>query len=389
MEKATRKQTKRLNRDLVLRTIFSARSISRANIARLTGLTPTTVSQVVSTLYDEGLIQEIGVGESNGGKPPILVSLNPDSRYTIGLNLVQKQFIGAVVNLHGEVKETVRVDIEDSKGASAVECVFQVISQLLAKQYHPIIGIGVGTPGLVDMKAGTVINSVNLDWKNLNLGEVLQQKFKLPILILNDSQATAIGEFLYADKNKNTPNQVVVNVDKGIGAGILINRKIFQGDGGGAGEIGHVVVKENGKLCRCGQRGCLETISSTSAVLEELQMKSIEEVQQALANGDQRVAEVIKDAAHYFAISLANLISVLNINEIILTGGMTRFGDAWLTEIRQTIDTSVFSMLSGDVSIKIGALGYQACILGASASLIMDNYNYLFLKGNQSNTFVD
>lgn len=333
-------------------------------------------------------MEEVGIGESIGGKPPILLSLIPDSRFMIGLNLAQEQFFGAIVNLRGEVKESIRIHIGDTKGDTAIDFVYQIISELINKEYRPVVGIGVGTPGLIDTRIGTVINSVNLDWRDLPLGKVLHRKYKLPVLVLNDSQATAVGEFVYGENKNKSPNRVVLTINKGVGAGILINRKLFQGDGGGAGEIGHVVVKENGKPCRCGKYGCLETVSSTRAVLEEMHMESLTDVEKAFSAGDKEAKRVIKDAAHYLGLALANMIGTLNINEITLTGGMTRFGDAWLEEIKQTMDASVFSLLSENVSIKIGALGYQACILGASVSLIMNDYNYLFLKGNKHNAII-
>src|SRR5690606_25522102 len=133
MKKATIQQTKQHNRDLVLRTIFANESISRAEVARVTSLTRTTVSDVVSSLLGEGLVEEVGKGESQGGKTPILLSIIPDSRYLIGLNLAQEKFIGAIVNLRGEIKETVEVPVTNEKGQNAIESVFQIIQQLLGK----------------------------------------------------------------------------------------------------------------------------------------------------------------------------------------------------------------------------------------------------------------
>ena len=253
MQKATYLQTKNHNRDLVLRTIFENESISRAEVARVTRLTRTTVSEVVNGLLKEGLVEEIGKGESIGGKTPILLSVVADSRYMIGLNLAQDKFVGAIVNLRGELKEMLEVSVFDDDGQKALDSVYQIINQLIHRKYKPIIGIGIGTPGLVMTREGIVLDAVNLDWHDLPLGDLLQKKYKLPVSILNDSQAAAIGEYAYGGKAEYGENLIVVNVKHGIGAGILINGRLFQGDGGGAGEIGHVVVQENGELCRCGK----------------------------------------------------------------------------------------------------------------------------------------
>ncbi|MCC6298486.1 MAG: ROK family transcriptional regulator [Anaerolineales bacterium] len=382
MKKATHQQTKQHNRDLVLRTLFSHDSISRAEIARITHLTRTTVSDVVSGLLNEGLVKEIGLGASIGGKSPILLQIEADSRFLIGLNLAQDKFIGAVVNLRGEIKETVEVEVHDDNGEKALQLVYQILDQLIRKKFKPLVGIGVGAPGLINTREGIVLNAVNLEWENLPLGSLLQKKYKLPVLVLNDSQATALGEYVYGNDHKSDENLIVVNVKHGIGAGILVNGQLFQGDGGGAGEIGHVVVQEDGELCRCGKRGCLETISSARAVMQHLKLSSLDAVQSAFEAGDTKAKEAIERAAHYLGISLANLIGTLNIQNIVLTGDMTRFGAAWLEAVNRAMQNAALTRLSEGTRLELGALDYRACILGAPAYLLQDGYSPLFSGEN-------
>ncbi|MBN2258324.1 MAG: ROK family transcriptional regulator [Anaerolineaceae bacterium] len=380
MQKATYLQTKNHNRDLVLRTIFENESISRAEVARVTRLTRTTVSEVVNGLLKEGLVEEIGKGESIGGKTPILLSVVADSRYMIGLNLAQDKFVGAIVNLRGELKEMLEVSVFDDDGQKALDSVYQIINQLIHRKYKPIIGIGIGTPGLVMTREGIVLDAVNLDWHDLPLGDLLQKKYKLPVSILNDSQAAAIGEYAYGGKAEYGENLIVVNVKHGIGAGILINGRLFQGDGGGAGEIGHVVVQENGELCRGGKQGCLETVASARAVMRQLKMTSIDQVQASFEAGDESTRQVIMKAGHYLGLSLANLIGVLNIQRIMLTGDMTRFGDAWLKAVKESMHSSALSRMSENTLIELGVLDYRAAILGTSAFPLLDDYSILFLQ---------
>jgi N-acetylglucosamine repressor len=382
MKKATYQQTKQHNRDLVLRTIFNNETVSRAEVARVTSLTRTTVSEVVNGLLAEGLVEEVGRGESLGGKSPILLRVVADSRYLMGLNLGQEKFIGAIVNLRGEIKEMVELPVHDDNGQNALEAVSQIISRLIRTKLKPIVAIGVGAPGLVNTREGVVLNAVNLDWRDLPLGPLLQKKFKIPVSILNDSQATAIGEYVYSEKAKNEGNLIVVNVKHGIGAGILINGRLFQGDGGGAGEIGHVVVQENGELCRCGKQGCLETVSSAHAVLRQLNMTTIDQVQAAFEAGDANARRIIAKGAHYLGISLANLIGTLNIQKIVLTGDMTRLGNAWLEVVKSSMQDAALSRLSENTRVELGVLDYRACILGASAYLLLDDYSLLFLREN-------
>jgi N-acetylglucosamine repressor len=380
-KKATHQLTKQHNRDLVLRTIFSRDSISRAEVARVTHLTRTTVSDVVNGLLAEGLVEEIGRGESIGGKSPILLSIVADSRYLIGLNLAQDKFTGAVVNLRGEIKEFVEMPVHDDNGENALQLVYQILDLLTRKKLKPIVGIGVGTPGLVNTREGVVINAVNLEWQDLPLSQLLKKKYKLPVLIVNDSQAAAIGEFVYGSDHAPDENLIVVNVIHGIGAGILINGRLFQGDGGGAGEIGHVVVKENGELCRCGQRGCLETVSSARAVVKKVKMSSLDEVFSSFNEGNSKTKVVVEKAGFYLGTSLSNLIGTLNIRKIVLTGDMTRFGVEWLNAVSAAMQTGAFSRMTEDTKLEIGKLD-RACILGASAFLLLDNYSLLFNEDN-------
>jgi len=211
---------------------------------------------------------------------------------------------------------------------------------------------------------------------------LLEKKYKLPVLVLNDSQAAAIGEYVYGSDHEPDENLVVVNVIHGIGAGILINGRLFQGDGGGAGEIGHVVVQENGELCRCGKRGCLETVASARAVVKQLKMDSLEDVVSAFGAGNAATSETIENAGRYLGLSLANLIATLNIQKIVLTGDMTRFGEKWLNAVSDSMRAGVFSRISESAKLEIGKLDYRACILGASAFLLLDDYSLLFNEEN-------
>ena len=389
MKKATHQQTKQHNRDLVLRTIFENETISRAEIARVTMLTRTTVSDAVTGLMAEGLVQEVGFGSSLGGKNPILLSLVSDARYLIGLNLAQDKFIGAIVNLRGEIKETVELPVQNGNNQQALEQVYQILDELLKKEWKPIVGVGVGAPGLVNTREGIVLNAVNLEWRDLPLANLLETRYGLPVTVLNDSQATAIGEYVYGGEHNPDGNLVVVNVKHGIGAGILINGRLFQGDGGGAGEIGHVVVQENGAQCRCGKRGCLETVASAQAVVrrvqaEGIQLSTLDEIHTAFEAGDARVCSVVLDAGHYLGTSLANLIGTLNIQKIVLTGDMTRFGDAWLASVNHAMQEAALTRMAEGTQLEIGKLDYRACILGASALMLLDDYSLLFTGAEEN-----
>ncbi|MEW5960964.1 MAG: ROK family transcriptional regulator, partial [Chloroflexota bacterium] len=257
-EKATRQQTKEHNKRLIFKTIYDQGQISRADIARLTQLTRATVSSLVGELIEAGLVKEIGYEPSRGGKPGTLLSLINDSRSLIGVDLANSEFRGAVINLRGEVKHRLSWPIHDTNGEAALALVYELIDALAARADRPLLGIGIGTPGLMNPQRGLVRRAVNLDWADLPLGNLLEQRYDLPVYIANDSQVAALAEYTFG-KGQNNSNLIVVKVGRGIGAGILLNGQLFYGDGFGAGEIGHIKIEEDGELCRCGNFGCLET----------------------------------------------------------------------------------------------------------------------------------
>ena len=388
-KKATHQLTKQHNRDLVLKTIFDHETISRAGIARLTQLTRTTVSDVVSGLMEEGLVEEVGPGSSIGGKPSIQLRLVADSRYLIGVNLAQNKFIASVVNLRGEIKKTAEASVTGEAANAAIQQVYQILDPLVKEQWKPIVGMGVGAPGLINTRAGIVVNAVNLDWEDLSLASLLEERYGLPVRLLNDSQATAIGEFVHGDHRSNG-NLIVVNVSHGIGAGILIHGRLFQGDGGGAGEIGHIQVEQgeavDGLVCRCGRQGCLETRASGRAIVQRVQRQpgrssvdSLEAIEAKFHANDTVIEEIVLDAGRSLGIAIGGLVGTLNIKNILLTGDVTRFGPRWLEAVQQGIRQAALERMVQDTKLDMGKLDYRACILGASAYLLLDDYSLLFL----------
>jgi N-acetylglucosamine repressor len=388
-KKATHQHTKEHNRNLVLKNIFEHEVISRAELSRITGLTRTTVSEIVAEILEEGLASEVGIGESAGGKSPILLSLAKDSRHIIGLDIAQDHFRGALVNLRGEIKKMVSTPVAERFGAKPLTQIFEVLDQLVEASDQPLVGIGVGTPGLVNTAEGMVINAVNFDWKDYPLAHILRERYELPVFIYNDSQAAAMGEYLYGKYNLKGENLIVINAGYGIGSGLIINGRLFQGDGGGAGEIGHVVVlPQGGALCRCGHHGCLETVSSTQAILRQVRENpalsrrfaepiTLDEIVEAYQQGDEDIRKMVFNAAYYMGRAVAALVGTLNIHQIVFVGEMTRFGEPWLEVIRQTMREFSLSRLVQSTEVEIGKLGSNATLLGAVAMLV-SNYSLLF-----------
>src|SRR6186713_1256941 len=258
-ERATHRQTRAFNQQLVLRAIYDRHSVSRAEVARLTGLTRTSVSELVTDLLEEQLIEEVGRGPSTGGKAPILLRVRAEGRHLIGLDLGEEAFNGAVVDLRGSIIKRQSVALAGQDGDAAAELVLTLIESLInGNGSSPLLGIGVGAPGLIDTRNGTVRWAVNLAWENLPLGKLIETRFGVPAVIANDSHAAAIAELTYGNEPSSEPrpgNLIVVRVGRGIGAGIILNGQLVHGDGSGAGEIGHMTLGDGHELCRCGRTG--------------------------------------------------------------------------------------------------------------------------------------
>ena len=324
--KATHQQTRAYNAALVLRALYEHSPISRAEVARMSGLTRTTVGDVVGELIREGLAREVGRGPSTGGKAPILLELVEDARYVVGLDLGEFMFRGALVDLRGRVHETAERKVEGLDGDEALGVVHALVDELVGRlaggRSDALLGIGVGTPGIVDAATGTIRWAVNLDWQDLPLGEILRERYDVPVQVANDSRAAALAIQLFdrpradgrpgdpdaapgtpgaaAEPATGTaptarPNLVAIKVGRGIGAGVVLGGELFHGDGFGAGEIGHTTVEVDGAECRCGRFGCLETVASSRAILRRATELAVDRPESGLGRRLRETGELRLD----------------------------------------------------------------------------------------------
>jgi N-acetylglucosamine repressor len=373
-EKATHQQTRTFNQQLVLRALHDQSPLSRADLARLTGLTRTSVGDLVGTLIHDGLIEEVGRGQSSGGKSPILLRVAPDGRHLIGLDLGEAQFSGAVVNLRGEILRSIHLPLEGRNGDAAVELVFQLVDALRADDRSPLLGIGIGAPGIIDTSTGTVRWSVNLNWADLRLGPLLEQRYRVPVVVVNDSHAAALAELTFFRRSRPN-NLIVIKVGRGVGAGIILNGQLFQGDGYGAGEFGHVSMGSADAPCRCGREGCLETITSMRALVNaagavEPSITDESGLVAAFLAGVTGIRRIVLDAARELGVAVGWLIGVLNVRHVLLVGPVADFGDDWLDEVRRYARSSVLALLARDTQIEFGHVHDDVVVLGASALLM-------------------
>jgi N-acetylglucosamine repressor len=372
--KATHRQTRLYNRRLVLRTLYDYGPVSRAEVARLTGLTRTTVSDVVGNLIADGMAEEVGRGPSSGGKAPILVSVVDDARHVIGLDLGDSTFVGAIVNLRGEVRRSVELPVDGRDGDDALVLVYRLVDELKDAGEGTLTGIGVGTPGVIDTRTGTIRWAVNLDWQDLPLGKLLHDRYGVPVNVANDSQAAALAEYTFGGDASRRPNLVAIKVGRGIGAGIVLNGTLFQGDGFGAGEIGHIVVEDDGAKCHCGRFGCLETVASGPAIVARarqlgLDAQTLDDVRVALEAGDENALAAARYAGRFLGRAIASLIGAVDIHDVVVHGPVAELGEPWLEAVRDEATRRSLPLLAESVEIRTSRIAANETVLGASALL--------------------
>jgi N-acetylglucosamine repressor len=385
IEKATRQHTKDHNSRLVLRTVYENDAISRADLARITGLTKTTVSEVVSGLMDRGLIEETGLGPSAGGRAPVLLQMTERNRHLLGLSLSTGAARGGLISLRGEIRSRSNQTLARPNGEEALAAAYAVLDELVAQATTPLIGIGVSTPGLIDTTSGVVRRAVHFGWHDFALGATLQARYGLPVYVANDSHTSALAAYMFGG-SQSRGNLVALRVGQGIGAGIVLGGQLFYGDSFGAGEIGHVAVVDDGLPCKCGNRGCLETVASVPAILARAYEATLHHPGSLLAAnneqldlamlakachaGDATALAVVAEAGRYLGAAVANLIGSLNIRRVLISGRAAVLGEYLGQPTREAAHRRVLPILAAETEIIVAPPSPDNQLLGASALLL-------------------
>ncbi len=348
------RDARRSNRAFVLQAINDNPRLSRADLARETGLTKVTISDLVAELIDADLVRETGTSEvGRPGKPSTLLALNPAGRDILAMDLSARDRLrGAVLSLRGEPVLTRVRPLDGATGQKALDAARALAGDLARAATRPILGLGVGTPGTVD-RSGTVLWAPNLHWTDLPLQQLLADDLGLPVRVENDANVAVLGERRFA----GGPGDLVrIQFSRGVGAGLLVGGHLVHGAASDAGEIGHVTIGgEDGPLCGCGKTGCLEAWASVPVLRGQLEADP------------GRADEILARAGRRLGLALAPVVGMLGLQHIVVGGPADVITPALLDAARDCIVERTRSEFRPRLELTASSLGEDAVLLGAGA----------------------
>ena len=346
--------TRRHHRALLLQLLFRYGPASRADLARSSGLTKVSVSDVVGDLVTEGLLSESAAPvQGRVGKPPVLVQLAEEARQIVAVDLSVDGLVqGALLNLSGAVQERLTRPFEGRRGQDAVDLVHELVRALLDLATRPVLGVGVGTPGVVDAE-GVVVDAPNLGWHDVPLAEGLRAAYDVPVFVANDANTAVLGEHTFGDAGDG--GLMLVRVGTGVGAGLVLEGVLLHGHRSAAGEVGHVVIDPDGAECACGRRGCLETVLAAPRLRERL-----------AADGPEALAEV----GTQVGVALAPVVGTLNLHELVLSGPLELLDGPLLAAVDRTIRERAMPVSGEELVVRTSALGDDVVLVGAAVLVL-------------------
>ncbi|MDF9816238.1 putative NBD/HSP70 family sugar kinase/biotin operon repressor [Streptomyces sp. SPB162] len=379
----------RANLERVVRAVRLAGSLTQAEIARSTGLSAATVSNIVRELRDNGTVQVTPT--SSGGRRARSVALSGDVGIVVGVDFGHSHLRVAVGNLAHQVlaeqSEPIDVDASASQGFDRAE---QLVAQLIESTgigVDKVLGVGLGVPGPIDVESGAIGSTAILPgWSGINPRQELSDRLGMPVQVDNDANLGALGELVWGG-GRGVRDLAYIKVASGVGAGLVIDGRIYRGPGGTAGEIGHITLDESGPVCRCGNRGCLETFTAARYTLELLRSShgadlTVPRMVQYAREGDPGCRRVIADVGRHIGMGVASLCNLLNPSRVVLGGDLAEAGELVLGPIRESVARYAIPSAARQLSIVPGGLGARAEVLGALALVLSEMGDSTLLDGN-------
>ena len=383
------------NRHRVVEVLRRQGRVSQADIARATGLSRSTISTLVLELRTAGLVTEFEDGRNDampprrsppGGRPAVLLGLDDSAGTAVGIDFGHSHVRVGIANLsHQVTAERAREFQVDNDAAGALDAAAAMVDEVLADARvgrDRVIGVGMGIPGPIDRRTGTIGSaSILPGWVGLAPAEEMARRLQLTVEIDNDANVGALAE-VYWGAGRGCSEVTYIKASTGIGAGIVISGQLHRGAVGTAGEIGHTTVDEQGPLCRCGSRGCLETVAGGAAVVEQVRSTrskdlTLARVLELAAAGDPACRRAIADAGRQIGVSMAAVCNILNPELIIVGGHLSEAGDMLLGPLRESLRRYAVRAAVESVAVVQGVLGERAEMLGALALVLQSTDRFL------------
>lgn len=377
MRQGTFKWMKSVNKSIILNKIRKDGPISRAQIARETNLTPPTVSSNVKELIEQKIVQESDIGQSQGGRKPTMLIINNQAFTIIGVDAGPESIECIVADLAGKVlkrSETkLQLPINNQQFIAALKtCIEGVL-----ETDDQVIGIGVAMHGVVEVDTGTSLYAPNLGLANIPIKEELEKAFGLEVKVENDARSMALGEYWFGNHGE-LGSMLAVNMGSGVGAGLIIDGKLYHGASDIAGEIGHMTIDLHGEICECGNRGCLQTFVTGPAIARKVAEKApenpltAEKVFEGAKGGNEEFVAILKESGRAMGVGLTNLIHIVNPEKIVLGGGVSKAETFILPAILETIRASALTPSASRTKVEVSKLGDDATLIGAITLLLVD-----------------
>ncbi len=376
---------RRVNRSRVLSILQQRGRASRADIVRATGLSRTTVSSLVGDLLAEGAVVEraelVPNASPSGGRPATLLELDPSSGAIVGLDFGHDSVHAAVADRSGTPLAGASEELDvDSHADDALDTAARMVAAVLDQAGIPrarVVGVGAAVSAPLRSRRRVFASErIFPSWTDVDVSIALGSRLGLPVAVGNDANLGALAEARFG-AGQGSGNVLYVMLSAGVGAGIILDGRLYEGNTGTAGELGHVVVDPGGQVCRCGNRGCLETVAGAVALTEALRhahgpAATLQDLVRLSDEGDVGVRRLIADAGRAVGQALAAACSVIDPGLVIVGGELAAAGEVLLDAIRETIDRQTSPATGHPYPVVRGALGAQAEVLGAIALAMSD-----------------
>jgi N-acetylglucosamine repressor len=388
------------NSAAVLDVIQRRRGISRAELAAITGLTQAAISRIVADLISIRLVVEEGPSASAGGRPPVRLKINAEAAHVVGIDLARSGIQGVLVDLNGRIHRRLSIESRLAQAADVTldrltAMTAELLSWAVSRQWA-VAGIGIGAPGPLNARDGIIVTPPNLPlWRNVPIRQIMEERFALPVWLDNDANAQALAEGRFG-AGRDYGSFIYVAIGMGVGAGIIIHGRLHRGAHNVEGELGHTTVETAGPRCNCGNRGCLELYTSSSAVVaaalaalqrgedsvisalveNRLEQISVNTIGQAARAGDALALRIVAQVAMYLGVGLVNAINLFGPEAVFLGREVIQAcGDLLLAPIRAIVAERCFGTAAEQVQILPALLGDDAPVIGAACLVLEDLFS--------------